>query len=60
MYIIGNVVSMMYDVWVLKNDKKYKQWYRKDNHKCSIIITILSVIISFRFYIIKFSKLGNK
>jgi hypothetical protein len=59
-YVLFNIVSFSLSCLMLKKDKKFMGWQRQDNKSGSMVISTISLVISFRFYLIKFSKLGNK
>lgn len=59
-YAIFNLSSCVYNFWIRFNDKRYRIWEKQDNRLASIIIDIISLLLSFRFLTLKFSKLGHK
>jgi hypothetical protein len=59
-YVGFNVVGFVYGLCRLKGDKKYEGWERQDNRIGAIVIKVVSLLVSFRFMLVKFSRLGHK
>lgn len=55
-----NVLAFVGVFCVLKGDRRFSLWERQDNRSGSIVVSLVSLIVTFRFYMIKFSKLGNR
>lgn len=58
-YIAFNVLGFLLYMLITRNDRKFITWEKQDNKSSSITITIISLLISFRFSMLKFSKLGD-
>lgn len=60
LYFSMNILSFVLKLVILNNDKKFNNWQRQDNKSVSILVSLLSLAISFRFQLLIFSKLGNR
>lgn len=58
-YIFFNLVGFVLHIKVTRKDRKFLTWEKQDNKSSSITITIVALIFSFRFSILKYSKLGH-
>lgn len=46
-------------IYITRKDRKFIVWEKQDNKVASIIVTIIAFIFSFRFIMLKYSKLGE-
>lgn len=58
-YVLFNFLSFIFYIRITRNDKKFRTWEKQDNRCASIVMTIVSLLLTFRFSILKFSKLGH-
>lgn len=58
-YVLFNIIGFIFYLKVTRNDKKFRTWEKQDNKCTSITISIVALIFTFRFSILKYSKLGH-
>lgn len=58
-YLLLNIINFILYLKVTRNDRKYRTWEKQDNKSASIVVATISLIFSFRFSVLKYSKLGH-
>ena len=58
-YVCLNIIGFILYIKITKNDKKFRVWEKQDNKFVSILVSIIGLILSFRFSMLKYSKLGH-
>ena len=58
-YCCLNVLGFFLFLFLVRRDRKYRVWEKQDNLCSSITITVVALLVSFRFGLLKYSKLGN-
>lgn len=58
-YVLFNIVSFLTYLKITRNDRKYRTWEKQDNKCASVTVSIIALIVSFRFSLLKYSKLGH-
>lgn len=58
-YFGFNVLGFLLYIYITRKDRKFIVWEKQDNKVASIIVTIIAFIFSFRFIMLKYSKLGE-
>ena len=58
-YIIFNILSFILFLALVRNDRKHRQWEAQDNKCSSVVITCIAFLLSFRFSLLKYSRLAH-
>ena len=58
-YVCFNILGFVLYLAITRNDRKYRVWEKQDNRCASIIVTIVALLLTFRFSLLKYSKLGH-
>lgn len=58
-YFLFNFTSFLLYMLVTKKDRKFVVWQKQDNQLSTGIVTAISLAVTFRFSVLKFSKLAN-
>lgn len=58
-YLGMNLLGFFLYLKIIRSDNKFRVWEMQDNRCASIAVTILALLFSFRFSLLKYSKLGH-
>ena len=58
-YCAINILAFFFYLCIIRKDRKYRVWEKQDNLCASLAITFVALLISFRFGVLKYSKLAH-